>query len=43
MSYIPRINEFIFIKDVYYNVINVIYDLNNKEKIIIVVKKIDKL
>ncbi len=41
LEFIPRIDEFILIGEVYYMVINIIYRLDSNKEIFVVVKKID--
>ena len=41
LGFIPRIDEFILIGEIYFMVINIIYRLEPNEEIFVVVKKID--
>lgn len=37
---IPRANEFIYLNDEYYKVLNVVHTLNNKQEIFVIIEKI---
>lgn len=41
LGFIPRIDEFILIGEIYFMVINIIYRLEPNKEIFVVVKKID--
>jgi hypothetical protein len=37
---IPRANEFIYLNDGYYKVLNVVHTLNNKQEIFVIIEQI---
>jgi|LakMenEpi03Aug12_release.lakeMendotaPanAssembly.Ray.scaffolds.fasta_scaffold5084228_1 hypothetical protein len=42
LKIIPRINEFLYLNNQYYRVINIVHDFSKKQKIFLIVEKFTK-